>query len=230
MREHVVEAGRADDIEVDMDRVVVAGGSGEQCQRGPRNRIDPQGRQFGADLWGERGHQFSFAGRFCTTVELSQHGNHGTVLVGDGGLAHDEFEQSALLVVDVGDAASRGQLVAGVSHSPVFELLLAVQHGAQVHTQLGDERERVRRLELDPEEEGRRHRQIPVSGLLGRIHVGVDRLILSGRLGEIAQPTTGHQQRHGRKLPADERTIDAHRTSSCSPDDAGCLEFESPYT
>src|SRR3990167_6836980 len=54
-------------------------------------------------------------------------GHMRAVLVGDAGLAHDELEQAAFLVVDVGDALLEAQRVAGIHHRVVVKSLLAVQ-------------------------------------------------------------------------------------------------------
>ena len=80
-----------------------------------------------------------------------------------------------------------GQHVAGAGRRVVGELLLAVQQARGVQPQQLADGSRVRAVHLEAEQEGRRHRQVPVAGVAGGGSVGVDRVGLAGGLGEEAQ-------------------------------------------
>ncbi|MNX77985.1 hypothetical protein D3C86_1095530 [compost metagenome] len=130
-----------------------------------------------------------------------------TVLIGDSGFAHHEFQGAAFLVVDVGDAHIEAQGVAGMGHAVITEGFFAVQNAR------GDDAQFVtpgvrRNLELQREQKGRRQRQVGIPGIACGLFVKVNRVGFTGGLGEEAQlPGFGGHEESG-QLSADVFLVD----------------------
>src|SRR5882757_5303814 len=138
---------------------------------------------------------------------------HRLAVTGDLGRADEEPQRPDLLRVDVGDLGAERQGVAGVRGGVVGELLLAVQDRARVDAQVGVEGGRRRALEVQAEQERRRHRQVTVPGPPRGVEIGVGRVGLTGRGGEGAQPATFHLRGVCRDPGTDRRGVQVgHRS------------------
>ncbi len=129
-------------------------------------------------------------------------------LVRDAVVLYQEFEEPALLVVDVDDRRLEAQAIAGVSHPVVLEPLLAVQHLRQLDAEVVEPAVRIRAVHLQAEEEGRRYREIGMAGAAGRLFIRIDEIGLADGLGEKTQAAALDVRGERRRGVADEFAIE----------------------
>lgn len=130
-------------------------------------------------------------------------------------LAADVEDVVARHRLDPLDGRGDGQPVARPYGTGVRELLVAVHHPAVVETELRIRDDLARRLEGDREDEGRRGDHIGMAERLRRVRVGVRRIGVAHRLGELADLLPADLVRFGGRIdPPDEGLVERHWTRS----------------